>query len=164
MANQKAIWPIRGYDDQSEGLMTTQRAWSLIRGHVKMVLTWCLPGYPNLPRVHWPVKPDPGAWPLTQDTWSPQQSLMPLMPRMSDVTPHRSFKLLTLVSERLLVTSALGHTSLWHADAVLIGVISWPLKLSNEESSRYLPYNMYVRYMKVPDEGEWVNHDISSEI
>ena len=108
------------------------------------------------------MKPDPGAWPLTQDTWSPQQSLMPLMPRMSDVTPHRSFKLLTLVSERLLVTSALGHTSLWHADAVLIGVISWPLKLSNEESSWY--YNMYVRYMKVPDEGEWVNHDISSEI
>ena len=53
MANQKAIWPIRGYDDQSEGLMTTQRAWSLIRGHVKMVLTWCLPGYPNLPRVQW---------------------------------------------------------------------------------------------------------------
>ena len=48
--------------------------------------------------------------------------------------------------------SSLGHTSLWHADAVLIGVISWPLKLSNEESSRYLPYNMYV---KIYESSRW---------
>ena len=61
MANQRVWWPIRGPDDHSEGLMTTQRAWSLMKRHVKMVLTWCPPAYPNLPKVQWPL-----AWPVTR--------------------------------------------------------------------------------------------------
>ena len=41
--------------------MTTQRPWSLIKGYVKMVLTWCPPAYPNPPKVQWPL-----AWPVTR--------------------------------------------------------------------------------------------------
>ena len=78
------------------------------------------------------------AWPRAPDHWHRTRGHLSLM---SDVTPRQSFKLLTLVSQRSgLVTMVLWHISSshswhsWHSDAELIGVIFWPLKLSNENS------------------------------